>query len=316
MLELAAGSIPCTSFSVNGSKNHFEYYRFYDFRDITSNSSSSEPGSPLPRSLIVSDGSWVNNWTIREEFREPSTENAIPMAYVKDNIFIENGALNFVTRRENATYQSAAELDFTAANFTYGSLRVSARVSGNPGAVAGIFTYYNDTQESDVEVLTRDPPGRTHFSNQPTTDDNGDIISGSTFNTSSPSYTNWNVYRLDWLPGQSKWYVDGKQLAKTTVHVPSHESMFILNLWSNAGPFSGSMVSGGSASMQVQWIEMAFNASPSNSAGNTVGGVVCSIDKSLGSPVPTSAAPMITLPDLSLLGATCVLVPLLFDGLI
>ena len=77
-----------------------------------------------------------------------------------------------------------------------------ARVSGSSGAVAGFFTYINDTDESDTETLTRDlGDASVHYSNQPPTDDSGATISGSTYNETLPSGRNsseWNMRRLDW----------------------------------------------------------------------------------------------------------------------
>ncbi|KAK7416879.1 hypothetical protein QQX98_004937 [Neonectria punicea] len=122
------------------------------------------------------------------------------------------------TRLRNNT-QLGGEIFYHEADVTGISLRVSARVSGGPGAVAGFFMYHNDTQESDVEILTRDGTTRVHFSNQPTADARDYQIPGATFNESLPYKPShdWTVYRLDWLPHDSTnvWYVDGKVLAST-----------------------------------------------------------------------------------------------------
>jgi beta-glucanase (GH16 family) len=201
-----------------------------------------------------------------------------------------NSSLNFLTRRVNETLQSAAELDFMATNISHASVRTMARVSGSSGAVAGFFTYYNDTQEADIEVLTKDEPGRVHFSNQPTSDDDGNSIAGATFNETGPDYRNWNVYRMDWLPDEVVWFVNGVQIQRTSVHVPETESMFILNLWSNGGRFAGSMEETGSATMQVQWIEMVFNRHMGDTVEHRSGATVCTVDKVLGSPEPVSSA--------------------------
>lgn len=165
-----------------------------------------------------------------------------------------------------------------------------ARVHGASGAVAGIFTYHNDTEESDIEVLTRDPTTQVHFSNQPTEDLNtGAPIPGATFNktlASSQKTTDWNVYRLDWIPRHSAWYVNGAQAGNTDVNVPNVASMVILNMWSNGGPFSGVMAPGGEAWLDVQWIELLFNTTTTPGAGSP--GTVCSVESSPGVPVPLS----------------------------
>jgi beta-glucanase (GH16 family) len=174
------------------------------------------------------------------------------------------------------------------------SLRVSARVHGSPGAVAGFFTYKSDTQESDIEILTRDDDHHAHFSNQPTYDDDDDaVIQGSTFNASVPrgaSTEQWLTYRLDWLPGldRSAWYVDGEKAAETDYQVPRQASTLFVDMWGNNGLWSGKMPVGGHAVLEVQWIEMVFNATVEAEAppGD---GVVCTVDEKVGEPVPAAA---------------------------
>lgn len=173
----------------------------------------------------------------------------------------------------------------------YASIRLLARVRGNPGAVAGIFTYYNDTTESDIEILTRDPETSVEYSNQPTVNAEGDVFPGSNFNTSmsgggggsSRQWTDWNVYRLDWLPGKSAWYLNGDMAASTRVNVPGDESRVIVNMWGDGGSWSGNMSRGDKAELQVQWIEMVFNMPDANSDRGR--GVVCAVDEVVGTPV-------------------------------
>lgn len=167
-----------------------------------------------------------------------------------------------------------------------------ARVSGAPGAVAGFFTYHDDDTESDIEILTRDPDGYVHYSNQPTADSSGKAIPGSTYNVSIPAgrkWTDWNTYRIDWVAGQSAWYVNGVRRATTKVNVPGAPSVVILNMWSNGGAWAGSMKEGDEAFLQVQWVEMVFNTStqPASSSGSGKP-VICSIDKVLGMPTVSS----------------------------
>lgn len=178
---------------------------------------------------------------------------------------------------------------YDPSSIQYASIRLLARVRGKPGAVAGIFTYYNDTSESDIEILTRDPTTSVEYSNQPTVNADGDVFPGSNFNTSmagggSRQWTDWNVYRLDWLPGRSAWYSNGEMAASTRVNVPGDESSLIVNIWSDGGFWSGNMSVGDKAELQVQWIEMVFNM-PDTKSGGRGKGVVCSVDEVVGTPV-------------------------------
>jgi beta-glucanase (GH16 family) len=52
-------------------------------------------------------------------------------------------------------------------NMLYASTRIRARITGDSGAVAGMFYYRDGTNESDIEVLTRDKHSVIHYTNQP-----------------------------------------------------------------------------------------------------------------------------------------------------
>lgn len=190
-------------------------------------------------------------------------------------------ALN-TSRLQNNT-QLGGEIFFRPADVEAVSLRVSARVYGDVGAVAGFFTYYNDTQESDIEVLTRDDGSRVHFTNQPTLDKHDNEIPGTTFNKSLPfgqNFTDWNVYRLDWMPelDLSAWFVDGQLLQESSTNVPVVSSTILIDMWSNAGFWSGKMPIWGEAVLEIQWIEMLFNASSLTAQEVPENGVVCPVD--------------------------------------
>lgn len=78
------------------------------------------------------------------------------------------------------------EIFFRPADLDAVSMRLSARVYGDTGAVAGFFTYFNDTQESDIELLTRDYDTSVHFTNQSTLDEDDEPVPDSTFNRTLP----------------------------------------------------------------------------------------------------------------------------------
>jgi beta-glucanase (GH16 family) len=195
------------------------------------------------------------------------------------------------TRLRNGT-QLASELDFAEYNVTYASIRMSARIRGANGAVAGFFTYHNDTAESDIEIPTGENGNEMHCSNQPTIDPETEVfIEYATFNVSMEDHqptSVWNNYRLDWVQGKSAWYVNGKQTAETSVNVPDAESTIILNLWSNGGNFSGRMDTGDEAWFEIQWVELLFNATGTTVARSS--GTVCSVESSPGSPVPNASS--------------------------
>jgi hypothetical protein len=311
----------CTIFSTNGSSaSHFEYYRFYDFRNIQtsrSEQSTSSEASLFPADRMVNNATWTDDWSIRVLSKGAANDHSLPIEYSASNVNIgtltspnPTSRTGKLTRppvnsteasRDSTTYlalstkrlpssQQAGELEYKLANLSYASIRVLARVRGAPGAVAGIFTYWNDTTESDIEVLTRDPATSVQYSNQPTTVDSGATVQGSTWNVTMPSgtaWTSWNVHRLDWAPGQSAWYANGVRMAGTGVNVPRNPSMLILNMWSNGGAWSGAMAVGAVAELQVKWIEVVFNISSevATASPSTSKPAFCSVDKVVGTPI-------------------------------
>ncbi|CAA9957150.1 Glycoside hydrolase family 16 protein [Pyrenophora teres f. maculata] len=312
-LCVVAATAECTRFSTNGTvAATYDYYRFFDFRQLrgsldetAASSSSREDGvkiteSSKGQSKIVAAAPWNADWTPRDWFRPAPKEDTVDMYYTPSQITINNDAEStkeqstyltlHTTRLPNGT-QLAAELDFAEHNATFASMRMLARIRGASGAVAGFFTYHNDTTESDIEIPTGGASNELYCSNQPTTDPDTNVpIQGATFNVSLEAHepaSAWNSYRMDWTSGRSVWYVNGVQSADTEVNVPDTESRIILNLWSNGGNFSGRMATGEEAWFDIQWVELLFNTTASPSSQDK--GTACSVEKTPGSPVPSSS---------------------------
>jgi hypothetical protein len=310
-LLLVKVTADCTQFTTNGSTAaNYEFYRFYDFRNIDNTGDESTFAASNERCKTFSSAPWNTGWNSRSWARPATRDLYIDMDYVPSGVFISQLLLLllllhqvlyttgnntdasqefstyltlYTTRLPNGT-QLAAALDYSEYNVTHASIRMSARVHGGSGAVAGLFTYYNDTTESDIEVLTRDPEAQVRYSNQPTADpQTEEPIPGSSYNVSlasGRSTSTWNDYRLDLVPGRSAWYANGAQTATTEVNVPDTASKVTLNSWSNGGTFSGRMEIGEEAWFDVQWIELLFNTS--SSADSQSEGSVCSAEASSG----------------------------------
>jgi hypothetical protein len=282
----------CTAFSSNGvAASQYQYYRFYDFRQMKSAGHGHSNTKGL-QSKVVSDSSWKNDWYIRDYPRKSPGGYSIPVNFIPERVFISTfpyfptrktaaqqttanatdpstnstSHLSLNTARIDSETQDSGEILFKEFNISYASLRVYSRVHGAPGAVAGIFTYLNDTQESDIEIFTRAPSTFIQYSNQPASSGEPDWapIPGATVNVSLSSgqvYTDWHVQRLDWTPERSVFFVDGEMMNQTDLHVPvpSPPSGFYVDMWSANSTWSGSMEVGRNATLDVLWIEMLFN---------------------------------------------------------
>jgi beta-glucanase (GH16 family) len=209
-----------------------------------------------------------------------STYNVV--AHESDSRLNYTSYLSLSTNRVDDKTQDSAEITFKEFNASYASVRVHGRVRGAPGAIAGIFTYLNDTQESDIEMMTRAPAQYIQYSNQPASlgEPSWEAIPGATVNVSLPhmkQYTDWHVHRLDWTPGRSIYFLDGEQINTTTLHVPVPDppSGLYIDMWSANSTWSGSMEIGKNATFDILWIELFFNTS--NPAGAASAERVCAI---------------------------------------
>ncbi|KAF4332020.1 glycoside hydrolase family 16 [Fusarium beomiforme] len=306
LLSAARAAVPdhCTAFSINGPNTSiFDFYRFYDFRNVPTSadlpigdpsSNNREPSSKLKTSRITND-SWSDDWRVSSVYQGQANNKVLARHYVADHVFLDqkdnSGRLVLYTNHLRNDTQQAGEIYFNEALVYSVSLRVYARITGAPGAVAGFFTYFNDTQESDIEVLTKDKDDRVQFSNQPTENTTTwKTIPGTTLNkTRSGSFRDWTVYRLDWLPDQdlTAWYINGQLMETSRINVPTTPSRVYINMWSNGGSFSGLMDYNKNATLEIQWIEMAFNASITDTEKMSGDRIVCSIED--GQVEPSSA---------------------------
>lgn len=139
--------------------------------------------------------------------------------------------------------------------------RVAARLPPSTGACVGIFTFFSRTSESDIEILTSDPPNRAHYANQPDYDPiRNVVIPGSQVAADAHvPWTAWSTYRLDWFPGMSRWYVENQLQASLAYGVPVDPSRLIVNIWSDGGLWSGNLTVGNSVHLGIEWIEIAYN---------------------------------------------------------
>ncbi|CAD6499206.1 BgTH12-04858 [Blumeria graminis f. sp. triticale] len=276
----------CDCFRTTGpSGGYFTNHIFQDFRGI-----SASPAPPLLTSKDSSNDAsvthsyfkspaWTKNWRIQHWNNTDSmdqTSATLMMINSLNNVYIENNPsdphLSWLTLRtaRAPTFQAAAEIDTVPNNMLFLSVRYLARISGDPGACAGFFTYLppgsdpTSVQEADIEILTGAPVDHAQFTNQPSFDNQGRELKEASMNTTIPKtndYSQWNVWRMDWMPGQTSWYVNDVSVANISIQTPKDPAGLIMNMWSDGGLWTGNMSVGQSAYLNVQWIEIAYNTS-------------------------------------------------------
>ncbi|THV47653.1 hypothetical protein BGAL_0297g00100 [Botrytis galanthina] len=276
----------CSCFRTDSaSSGYFTYHRFHDFRTVAAASQTvpdlisneSDTSNALATSEFFSGQAWNNDWSTQNWNNSDSMESGsgVLMVNSANNVYIETSTDNdtsydtYLTLRTARLegFQSVAEFDSNEKNFQYMSARFLARVVGSKGACAGMFTYLDSDpiQEADIEILTSGPRNVVQYTNQPSLNKEGDAEPRATSNASTADGTMdwsvWNIYRMDWMPKQTSWYVNGESVANITYQVPKDPSGLILNMWSDGGEWTGNMSLYDEAYLQVQWIELAFNTS-------------------------------------------------------
>lgn len=140
----------------------------------------------------------------------------------------------------NQGFTSVSEIVNLQKNLYHASIRIRARAFGAPGAVIGMFTYLNDSNESDIEILTRGPTDKISYTNQPSSRPDGDTIPEASTNSTLPwpiIWTEWNTHRMDWLTDQCTWYVDNELMLTKEYGVPKLPSFFVMNVVSTLPTF-------------------------------------------------------------------------------
>ncbi|KAH8656611.1 glycoside hydrolase family 16 protein [Tricladium varicosporioides] len=278
----------CSCFRTNAtSAGYFTNHRFFDYRNVASaptavpsiitNATNSSNAYATSDFFVNTD--WTKDWTTQKWNNSDSMSQGdatVLMVNSPNNVYIERSTDNdptystFLTLRtyRQPGFQSVAQIDSVQQNFHYVSARFFARVTGSPGACAGMFTYLanndgNKVQEADIEILTKDPRNRVQYTNQPSLK-NGNAQAQATVNSSNPfhrDWTLWNVYRVDWMPKSTTWYVNGQKVADISYQVPKDPASILVNMWSDGGSWTGNMSTFDQAYLQIQWMELAYNTS-------------------------------------------------------
>ena len=122
-----------------------------------------------------------------------------------------------------------AEVYTLEENILYGSVRTVMQVSTVAGTVSSPFFYKTDNQEADIEVLTGGAEQGVHYTNQ-RANSAADQTTKSLPLTPDLT-TGFHEYRLDWLPGQTDFYLDGVLQASFTENVPTEAGKWLWNNW-------------------------------------------------------------------------------------
>ncbi|KAK0648193.1 concanavalin A-like lectin/glucanase domain-containing protein [Cercophora newfieldiana] len=157
-------------------------------------------------------------------------------------------------------------------DFFHGSYRASIKLSSEPGTCAAFYWYFNDTQEIDMEFLSKE----FHTENSsypvnivlhsPLSAAHGfDAVKAGTWTQAFLPFNptdGFHEYRFDFVPDVVYFYADGEYLTQMTgAAVPTVGGQLLMNHWSNGKATWTGGPPKKDAVMTVAYVKTYFNSS-------------------------------------------------------
>lgn len=164
-----------------------------------------------------------------------------------------------------------AEIVSARDDILYGSFRIGMKTTQVSGTCGGFFFYRNDTNEIDMEFLSRNEQATSNhgFVNlvlqSPESADVGYIQSGSKdFDNHSIPFNPaemYHEYRFDWLPDRVDFYFDSHWMSTIRTNVPKSPGAIHVSHWSNGNAGWSGGPPGEDAALTISYIKAYFNSS-------------------------------------------------------
>ncbi|SPO02725.1 uncharacterized protein DNG_05400 [Cephalotrichum gorgonifer] len=166
---------------------------------------------------------------------------------------------------------SVAELDTQQSDLRYGSYRANMQLTDVAGTCAAFIWYFDDTQEIDMEFLSKDfnskngsyPVNLIVQSPNSSEADYDAAKSGNFIRTDLPfnPTKDFHEYRFDFVPGEVHFYADGKSLAKIRGGaVPTNAGHLTLQHWSNGNDVWSGGPPSKDAAITVRYVKAYYNS--------------------------------------------------------
>ncbi|KYK54583.1 glycoside hydrolase family 16 protein [Drechmeria coniospora] len=192
-----------------------------------------------------------------------------------------------------------AEVDSSRLDMQWGSYRAAMKLPTVSGTCSAFFWYWNDTQEIDMEFLSREfdaskklYPVNLVIQSPKSMEAGYDASKTGTFkrvNLGFDPTDGFHEYRFDYLPGRVLFYADSQMLTEMTGDVmPSGAGHVILQHWSNGNPLWSGGPPTQDALLTVSYVKAYFNSS--GSAGLSAWSRQCSDTKTTVCAVQDTAA--------------------------
>ncbi|KAG8165677.1 hypothetical protein KVR01_004229 [Diaporthe batatas] len=243
----------------------------------------------------LSDVSKDTDW-VRQEFNRSATQarGTYGQMFAVDNIETRDGhggdgdgeGLQIVVRSDVVEGMlSGGEIDAARVDISCGSFRSSLRLTDAAGTVSAFFWYFNDTQEIDMEFLSKDfhtdnSSYPVHLVLQSQESANAGFDASGTpghavANLPFDPRADFHEYRFDFVPGRVVFYADGTVLAvlddPASVPSPLSAGHVALSHWSNGNPLWSGGPPAKDAAMEVRYVKAYFNSTDEKRRDNAAG---------------------------------------------
>ncbi|KAK3379324.1 concanavalin A-like lectin/glucanase domain-containing protein [Lasiosphaeria ovina] len=204
-----------------------------------------------------------------------------------------------------------AELDTRRLDLFWGTFRASMKLPRTPGTCAAFFWYFNDTQEIDMEFLTKDfDASNNSFPVNLVLQSAASAARGyDAAQTGDGSFVRaqlgfdptagFHEYRIDYVPGRVVFYADGRPLAAMRGGaVPASPGHLILQHWSNGNALWTGGPPTTDSSLAVRYVKAYFNSSAPQRASDhaarcsdpAAAGAVCAVPDVADTATPNASA--------------------------
>ncbi|KAL2258269.1 hypothetical protein VTK26DRAFT_8503 [Humicola hyalothermophila] len=168
-----------------------------------------------------------------------------------------------------------AEIDTQRLDIFWGTFRASMKLTDVPGTCAAFFWYFNDTQEIDMEFLSREfSPLNGSYPVNLVLQSRAAAVAGhdaSRTDAFAKAYlpfdptAAFHEYRIDYLRDRVLFYADGALLAEMRDRgggaVPSAAGHLILQHWSNGNRYWSGGPPPRDSALTVRYVKAYFNSS-------------------------------------------------------
>ncbi|PPJ51098.1 hypothetical protein CBER1_07910 [Cercospora berteroae] len=214
-------------------------------------------GNTLPTGLIASSD-------LIEDTADPSSTATYDHQFNTSNVQISDNFLHLIVPGNQTTSPiQCAQISTQISNILYASVRTSEILTNESRICNGMFFYHSDSQEIDIEWIS-DPDSVSNngtrvmqYTNQGAhgTEDAVEV------NGVAPedATTEVHEYRVDWVEGKSRFFVDGEFQKEIEMNVPTTGGQWVWNAWTNGDPSFTVGPPANDAVFKIQKIVMMYN---------------------------------------------------------